>query len=41
MDLRAMFLSVVTLLELRLGIALKARKDQAAGDVLLDWYERW
>jgi predicted nucleic acid-binding protein len=35
-----MFLSVVTLLELRLGIALKARKDQAAGDVLLDWYEK-
>jgi predicted nucleic acid-binding protein len=39
-DLRALFLSVVTLLELRLGIALKARKDDAAGAVLLDWYEK-
>jgi toxin FitB len=39
-DLRALFLSVVTLLELRLGIALKARKDEAAGDLLLDWYEK-
>ncbi|HSA82300.1 MAG TPA: type II toxin-antitoxin system VapC family toxin [Geminicoccaceae bacterium] len=39
-ELHAPFLSVVTLLELRLGIALKARKDQAAGDVLLDWYEK-
>jgi predicted nucleic acid-binding protein len=39
-DLHALFLSVVTLLELRLGIALKARKDEAAGTVLLDWYER-
>jgi predicted nucleic acid-binding protein len=39
-DLRALFLSVVTLLELRLGIALKARKDEPAGDVLLDWYEK-
>jgi predicted nucleic acid-binding protein len=38
-DLHALFLSIVTLLELRLGIALKARKDQAAGDVLLDWYQ--
>ena len=37
--LQALFLSVVTLLELRLGIALKARKDSAAGEVLLDWYE--
>lgn len=39
-ELHALFLSVVTLLELRLGIALKARKDEAAGAVLLDWYER-
>lgn len=39
-DLRAQFLSVVTLLELRLGIALRARRDAAAGDVLLDWYEK-
>jgi predicted nucleic acid-binding protein len=38
--LSALFLSVVTLLELRLGIALKARKDAAAGAALLDWYER-
>ena len=37
-DLHHLFLSVVTLLELRLGIALKARKDRAAGDQLLDWY---
>jgi hypothetical protein len=33
-------LNVVTLLELRLGIALKARKDRAAGEALLDWYEK-
>jgi toxin FitB len=39
-DLHALFLSVVTLLELRLGIALKARKDEAAGAVLLDWYQK-
>lgn len=39
-DLHALYLSVVTLLELRLGIALKARKDEAAGEVLLDWYEK-
>ena len=38
-SLHALFLSVVTLLELRLGIALKARKDEAAAEVLLDWYE--
>lgn len=39
-DLHAQFLSVVTLLELRLGIALRARRDEAAGDLLLDWYEK-
>jgi toxin FitB len=38
--LHALFLSVVTLLELRLGIVLKARKDEAEGEVLLDWYEK-
>lgn len=35
-ELHALFVSVVKLLELRLGIA-KARKDEAAADVLLDW----
>lgn len=39
-ELHALFLSVVTLLELRLGIALEARKDAAAADVLLAWYEK-
>ncbi len=39
-DVRALFVSVVTLLELRLGIALKARKDEAGAAVLLDWYEK-
>jgi predicted nucleic acid-binding protein len=39
-DLHALFLSVVTLLELRLGIALKTREDEVAGEVLLDWHER-
>jgi toxin FitB len=39
-ELHALFLSVVTLVELRLGIALNARKDEAAADVLLDWYEK-
>ena len=33
-------LSVITLLELALGIALKARKDELAGQALRDWYER-
>jgi predicted nucleic acid-binding protein len=33
-------LSVITLLELSLGIALKARKDEPAGRALRDWYER-
>ena len=39
-DLHALFLSVVTLLELRLGIALKARQDETAADVLMAWYEK-
>ena len=39
-DLQALFLSVVTLLKLRLGIALKARNDEAAGAVLLNWYAK-
>ena len=33
------YLSVITLLELALGIALKARKDVQAGQSLHDWYE--
>lgn len=33
-------LSVITLMELMLGIALKARKDKLAGQALRDWYER-
>ena len=33
-------LSVITLMELTLGIALKARKDERAGQALQDWYER-
>jgi predicted nucleic acid-binding protein len=32
-------LSVVTLMEVALGIALKARKDERAGDALRSWYE--
>lgn len=32
-------LSVITLLELALGIALKARKDVQAGQSLQSWYE--
>ncbi|MGH6905539.1 MAG: type II toxin-antitoxin system VapC family toxin, partial [Geminicoccaceae bacterium] len=39
-ELHALFLSVVTLLELRLGIALEARRDEPAADVLLSWYEK-
>jgi toxin FitB len=31
-------LSVITLLELTLGIALKARKDEKAGRLLQHWY---
>jgi predicted nucleic acid-binding protein len=34
------YLSVVTLLELTLGIALQARKDEPAGRSLRAWYER-
>ena len=33
-------LSVVTLLELTLGIELKAQKDESAGRALRAWYER-
>jgi hypothetical protein len=33
-------LSAITLMELSLGIALKARKDEAAGQSLRHWYER-
>ena len=33
-------LSAITLLELSLGIALKARKDEDAGRALRHWYER-
>ena len=32
-------LSVITLMELALGIALKARKDEPAGLALRGWYE--
>lgn len=34
------YLSVITLLELALGIALKARKDLQAGQSLRNWYEQ-
>jgi predicted nucleic acid-binding protein len=33
------FLSVVTLMEVALGIALKTHKDKPAGDTLRGWYE--
>jgi predicted nucleic acid-binding protein len=33
------WLSVITLMELTFGIALKARKDEPAGRALRDWYE--
>jgi predicted nucleic acid-binding protein len=38
--LRDQYLSVVTLLELRQGIALKERNDPVASAHLLNWYQR-
>lgn len=37
----AMFLSVVTLVEIERGILLKSRRDPAGGDLLRNWFENY